>query len=225
MFSTIGAVIPAYNEEHHLSSVLENVKKYIAAENIIVVDDGSSDRTAEIATEAGVTLLEQEINSGKGKALRRGFDHLSCLEGIEAVITLDADGQHDPAEIPLFVKKFNESGDDIIVGNRMSETAEMPFVRKMTNRLTSKVISRLAGCTIRDSQSGYRLIRTDLLRNIELSSDRFDGESEILIKSARNGASIGSITIKSIYAAEKSKINPFIDTVRFFRLVFKSYFW
>ncbi|MBN2184553.1 MAG: glycosyltransferase family 2 protein [Candidatus Krumholzibacteriota bacterium] len=225
MFLDIGVVVPAFNEESKITSVLDRIKKHIIPENIVVVDDGSSDLTAEMAKDAGVHVISHPVNSGKGKSLRSGFDRLTDKPGIKAVITIDSDGQHDPEEIPGFVNKFYSGEYDLILGDRMTDTSHMPFLRKITNRVTSKVISGLTGCKLKDSQSGYRLIKSDLLRSLDLKSDRFDAESEILIKAARNNYSIGSVKIKTIYSEETSKIDPCKDTLRFLKLVFKSFFW
>ncbi len=225
MFPDIGVVVPAFNEEPGIASVLDGIKRHVIPENIVVVDDGSSDMTAGKAKEAGVTVISHSVNSGKGKALRTGFEYLTGKSGVSAIVTMDSDGQHDPDEIPSFVERFQTGKYDMIIGDRMSDTERMPLLRRVTNRVTSKIISRLAGCRLTDSQSGYRLIRTDLLRTLDLKSDRFDAESEILIKAARKNYSIGSVKIKTIYAGEISKINPFKDSFRFLKLVFKSYFW
>ena len=220
-----GAVIPAFNEELHIGDVLSELKEYFPANNIIVVDDGSSDDTAGACAGAGICLIRHEQNRGKGAALRTGFSEFLKKDWIKGVFTLDADGQHAPSEIAAFVDKFEETGADIIIGNRMDDTVDMPFIRKMTNILTSRVISWRAGCRIDDSQSGYRLISRRIMEKIELVTEHFETESEILIKAGRAGALIDSVKVSTIYASEISKINPYRDTIRFFKLVFKSYFW
>ncbi len=225
ILSKFGVVIPAYNEESRIGPVLRKIKKYIIPENIIVVDDGSLDKTSIVSRSEGVTVIVLEKNMGKGYALRTGFNYLLRNNGIKALLTIDSDGQHDPDEIPLFMEKFDRDKADIIIGNRMSDTSSMPVLRKITNRLTSRIISSIAGCRITDSQSGYRLIKCDLLRKLELRSDRFDAESEILIKAARLDSDITSVRTKTIYLSEESKIRPIQDSVRFFKLVIRSYFW
>ncbi len=219
------AVIPAYNEAVHLAEVLRRLKTQLIPENIVVVDDGSTDGTIAVAKNGGVTVVEHGLNLGKGRALRDGFEYAKGIRGLNAVLTLDADGQHDPSEIVRFIERFEKTGEDIIIGDRMSDTRKMPFIRKMTNKATSWVISMRAGCRIRDSQSGYRLISTSILRRIELVTEHFETESEILIKAARKGARIGSVPVSTIYAMEESRINPWRDTMRFIKLVIKSCFW
>lgn len=225
MREPFGAVIPAYNEKDHVGDVLEGVKRHIPANQVIVVDDGSTDGTAAVAEGAGVRVLAHRENRGKGVALRTGFQSLALNPDIEAIFTLDADGQHDPNEIPVFIERYRKRHVDILIGNRMSRTEGMPLIRLLTNRFTSRVLSIRTGCTIEDSQSGYRLIGTSMLRTLDFVTAHFDMESELLIKAALRGAVIDSVPIRTIYKDELSKINPLRDTVRFFRLVVRSLFW
>lgn len=225
MFNECGAVIPAYNPGEELAALLEGVKRHILPDHIVVVDDGSLDDTAERAESAGVRLIRHDLNRGKGEALKSGFECLLTLKEIDAIFTIDADGQHDPEEIPAFVEAFRAGRGDILVGNRMNDREGMPLIRVLTNIVTSAVVSALARCRIEDSQSGYRLIRSDVIRNIHLVTSRYETESEILIKSSREGATISTVPIRTIYGSEESTINPFRDTVRFFVLVFRGLFW
>jgi len=225
MFDEYGAVVPAYNPGESLVSVLEGVKRHIPPEHIVVVDDGSEDDTTQRAESAGVRLVRHEVNRGKGEALKSGFGYLLTLGEIDAIFTIDADGQHDPEEIPAFVDAFRTGCGDLIVGNRMGERVGMPLIRVLTNIVTSAVVSALARCRIEDSQSGYRLIRADVLRKIDLVTSKYETESEILIKSSRVGARISTVPIRTIYGSEESTINPLRDTMRFFVLVFRGLFW
>jgi glycosyltransferase involved in cell wall biosynthesis len=225
MFESFGVVIPAYNEAAHIADVVAAVKRMIPPSNILVVDDGSSDGTAVAAESAGAAVLRNPGNLGKGASLVAGYSRLLEDRGLEGIFTLDADGQHDPSEMPVFIESFRSGPADLVIGSRMADTRGMPRIRRMTNRLTSAVISRRAGCRIDDTQSGYRLIRSSLLRGMKLVTRRFDLESEILIRAAHSGASISSVPIRTIYGDERSKIHPLKDTIRFFRLVIRSYFW
>jgi len=220
-------IIPAFNEEDGILPVLEGVKSFIDPENVLVVDDGSEDGTSKVAAEAGVRIIRNSGNRGKGEALKRGFIEALNDDRITAVITLDADGQHDPRYIPNLIEKFRSGGSGIVVGERMSgDTESMPLIRKLTNVTTSLIISAAAGQRIEDSQSGYRLISTRVLADLELTGNRFDLESEILIRACRKGARVSSVPIETIYSGkEKSKINPITDTFRFLLLVFRSFFW
>jgi glycosyltransferase involved in cell wall biosynthesis len=197
----------------------------LSCKNIFVVDDGSEDNTACKASKLGVEVIKHDKNYGKGRAIISGLGRIKDSDGLSAVITLDGDGQHDPHYIPAFVEKFNESDADIIIGNRMNNTAGMPLLRKFSNITTSRVISYLTRSKIPDSQSGYRLIRKSFLSNLNLKSNHFDTESEILLRAGKEKAKIYSIPTKVIYSNEKSKMNPFVDTFRFLVLVIRSLFW
>lgn len=225
MSEHFGAVIPACNEADHIGDVLAGVKRYIPPEQIVVVDDGSTDATAATAETTGVRVVRHGVNRGKGVALRTGFECLIANNKIEAIFTIDADGQHAPEEIPVFIQKFEERRVDILIGNRMWHTEGMPLIRILTNLFTSGVISLRVGCRIEDSQSGFRLIRTSLLRELDFVTAHFDLESELLIKAGLRRAVIDSVPIRTIYTDERSKINPFRDSVRFFLLVIRSLFW
>lgn len=217
-------VVPAYNAGHHLGDVIPQIAKYVPVERIIVVDDGSSDDTGDVAAGAGARVVTHNPNRGKGAALRTGIDKAGEI-GARFAVTIDADGQHDPAEIPSFIEQQRRTCADIVVGNRMAATEGMPWLRLMTNRATSSIVSMLAKTTIPDSQNGYRLISTELFSRIKLETTRYDTESEILIRAGRMGARITSVPTKTIYGGEESAINPFVDTGRFMRMVLRSFFW
>ena len=220
----IAVVIPAYNAAHHLDAVITGVEKHIPASRIIVVDDGSSDDSLGVAQRRGTIALQHTHNRGKGAALSTGILHAENAGCVYAV-TLDADEQHSPDDIQSFIHCWIETGADLIVGNRLSDTGDMPGLRLWTNRFTSWVVSSLAGARIPDSQCGYRMISTELFRRLEVRSVRYEAESEILIKAGRAGANIASVSIATIYGDEISAINPFVDSYRFFRMVAKSLFW
>jgi len=220
-----GALIPAFNEAGHIDGVIRGIARHIPLSNILVIDDGSSDSTVAEAEATGARIVSNPVNLGKGATLLKGFELFTKREGIEAVFTLDADGQHDPGEIPSFIEAFRERKADIVIGSRMADLEGMPALRRITNRLTSSVISMRAGVRIDDSQSGYRLLRLEMMNRLHLVTRNFDLESEILIKAARLGAVIVSVPITTIYGEEKSKINPVVDTWRFLKLVFRSFLW
>ena len=212
-------VIPAFNEA---KAVTELIKKLLShAEKVVVVDDGSGDDTSELAQGAGAIVLRHEKNCGKGAALRTGFEY-AVKSGCDGVITIDADGQHDWREVPLFISKAESSGADIILGTRMGSVREMPFIRLLTNIVTSLIVSVLSRQRITDSQTGYRLIRREVLENVVLVTSNYDTESEILIRAGRKGFKIAEIPIRTIYGGETSNINRLTDTLRFFRLVLRT---
>jgi glycosyltransferase involved in cell wall biosynthesis len=162
------------------------------------------------------------VNKGKGEALKTGY-RWAREQGLDRVFTMDSDGQHLPEEMQGFIDQA-AAGYDIVVGNRMERTADMPWIRKKTNQFTSWVVSRLAGCEIPDSQNGYRLYLVDCLDKVRLRTKRYDAESEILVRLARKGYRIGSAPVTTVYGDEESSINPLVDTGRFFRLVFMLIF-
>ena len=225
MFERFAAIVPAYNAAAFIEPVVASISRYIPAPNIIVVDDGSIDGTAPAARRSGARVIRHEANRGKGAALRTGQEAVRSLPGIDAVVMLDADGQHDPAEIPRFAEEFMKGKADLIVGDRMAAAGAMPAIRVFTNRLTSAIISLRAGQRIPDSQNGYRLIRASLLARLELVTFRYEIDSEIIIKACRSGGRVASVPVSTIYGSEKSAIHPLRDTFRFIALVTRSLFW
>jgi len=220
----IAVLIPAYNACRSLSELIDRLKNFSKPRDIIVVNDGSSDGTAKIAEESGVTLINQEINKGKGEALRTGFEYV-VRHGYDCVVTIDADLQHRPEELTLFTGRLQNGSIDLIIGTRDFSFKNMPFDRVLTNFVSSVILTLLSGQIIRDSQSGYRLISCQILKKIELKCRKYDLESEILIKAGRKGFKIGEVTIATVYEGSKSFINPFIDTGRFIKICWKSLFW
>ncbi len=218
------AVIPAYNAARHLPEVIDRVARHVPRARIVVVDDGSSDTTREVAGRAGVTVAVHAQNQGKGAAIRTGLARASEL-GASFAILLDADGQHNPDEIPAFVARQRETNADMVVGNRLERAANMPWLRKATNHVTSAVISLLARCRVPDSQNGYRLVRLSHFKKFPLTTSRYEIESEMIIRAGRAGGKIASVPVQTIYGDERSFINPFVDTGRFLRMVGKSFFW
>ena len=211
-------LIPVYNEQATIGQLVRECRRY--SDSIYVVDDGSRDRSSKIAQGEGAIIIEHNKNKGKGASLRDGFQEI-LKEDFKALITMDGDGQHDPLEIPKFIREFQETNADLILGNRMDRRT-MPFIRRITNRFMSRIISSIVGQRIPDSQSGFRLIKTKILKNINLKTSNFEIDSEIIIKTGRMGCRIISVPISTIYRRERSKIKPILDAVRFLRLVIKN---
>ncbi len=223
MSDPVLAILPAYNVARHLPELLPRILKLTPAVQALVVDDGSNDQSAEVARKLGAEVVVHPRNLGKGEALKTGFAYL--LEGAyRACITLDADGQHLPEEIPRFLSAW-EGGALVVVGNRMAENERMPWLRKRTNEVMSHIVSALASQRIDDSQCGFRLIDARVLRAMHLESSRYDLESEILIKAGRLGYPVASVAISTVYHDEESSIHPLVDTVRFLRLLWRSRQW
>ena len=211
------AIIPTYNESKNIGKVLAEIKQYKIG--VIVIDDGSTDATSEIANNQGAIVLNNEKNQGKGASLIRGFNY-ALSKGYDAVITMDGDGQHLPEDIPYFLRLAEYSDSQIFIGNRMNKTKNMPVVRVFTNRFMSWIISSIIGQSVPDTQCGYRLIKKKVLEKINLRTANYEIESEIIIKGARAGFKIEAVPIKTIYRDEKSKINPFVDSLRFLKFIF-----
>ena len=212
-------IIPTHNEVKTIKNLVSNIRAQ--GFDILVVDDGSTDQTAAEAQEGGARLIKHTSNKGKGLSLREGFN-FAVKNNYDAVITIDGDDQHDPENLKDFILKKEASEADIIIGNRMEKTKKMPFIRFITNRFMSFVISKICAQFIPDSQCGFRLITTKPLKSLELSTANFEIESEVLIEASRKKYKIESIPIKTIYKDEKSKISPLLDTLRFIVFILRK---
>lgn len=205
-------IIPAYREAGRIGSVVRDVLKFMP--HVIVVDDGSPDDTAEEAERAGAKVVRHGTNRGKGAALDTGFK-VAREQGHEFVVTMDGDGQHASGDLPRFLEVYAGTGVPVLVGNRMADTRAMPWVRLMTNRFMSWLLSREMGQRVPDTQCGYRLYKLSVVPGLSAESKRFAAESEILMDLSHRGVHIGSVPVVTIYGSEKSKINPVKDTIRF----------
>jgi len=213
------ALLPSYNEEKNIGKLVKELKK--KGINVLVIDDGSQDNTSQIAKKCGALVLRNEKNLGKGAALKKGFEFLKKKD-FDALLILDADGQHSPKEVDKFLTEFAKKGSDLIIGNRFSTSPKgMPLIRYITNKVMSFLISFLVKKKIRDSQCGFRLMSKRFLEKLELETAHFEVESEIIFQAILKGFNISEVCIDSIYRKEKSKINPFLDTLRFFKFLFK----
>lgn len=214
----ICVIIPAFREEKRIGDVVRAVRR--SGLDVVVVDDGSQDATATVATEAGAKVIRHERNQGKGVALNTGFEY-ARKSGYDAVITMDADGQHSPDEVPKFIEAYVRTGIPVLVGNRMADVKGMPLVRRLTNQFMSWLLSRAMGQYVPDTQCGFRLYRCDVIPFVSAQAERFAAESEILLHIAARGIAIGAVRITTIYADEKSKIRPGVDTVRFLAMLLR----
>ena len=215
MSERIVVIIPAFNAERTLGNVVAAAREQM--ENVVVVDDGSVDRTGDVAREKGALVLRHPHNRGKGAALKTGFAH-ALENGFDGVITLDADGQHDPTEIPRFVDKFRDTKADLIIGER--DFSAMPFVRRLSNTVGRRAFSWAIGRSIRDNQSGYRLLSRRLMEAVLESGERgFEFEMDMIVICVKRGWRIEGVPIRTIYGEEVSNIKPVQHVVHFFRMV------
>ncbi len=212
-------LLPAYNEAKTIGQVVREASEFV--NDILVIDDGSVDKTAQIAEEASGKVIKHSTNLGKGMALRTGFDYVS-QKGYDLIATMDSDGQHQPSDLPRFIDYFKNNKPDIIIGARIHDRIKMPRHRRFNNWLVSSVGSVLCGQEVKDFQSGFRLIRTEVLRSVELHTERYETESELLIKAGRIGFKIQSIPINTIYNAEVSNIKPLREMRLFTKLLINS---
>lgn len=219
------AVIPAYNSESTIALVVAQTQRHV--DRVVVVNDGSTDQTARAARRAGAHLLGCVRNRGKGHALGMGFAY-ALSHSFEAVITLDADLQHDPREIPNFVHRFKHSGAGIIIGNRMQSKTAYPSIRYAPNWVGTRCFSWLTGQTILDSQCGYRLYHRKVLGALSVLVDGFEAESDLLLRAGRHGFVIDFVPISAIYHngnGEGSYYRPIRDTYYICINFLKNWFW
>lgn len=213
------ALIPAFREERYIADVVQRCRAQV--DRVLVVDDGSGDKTGDLAAAAGAELLRHEVNKGKGAAIKTGLRHL-VAEGVEWIILLDGDGQHLPEEISRFRAAAEaEPGVRLWLGNRMADTTKMPAVRKATNKFMSWLLSRVCRQQIPDSQCGFRLVHRTIAPRLECETTGFDYESEMLIRLSREGERIGAVPVTTVYRDEVSSIRPAADTIKFAKLILR----
>jgi glycosyltransferase involved in cell wall biosynthesis len=207
----VQALIPAFNEAATIARVVTGVSPHVAA--ICVIDDGSSDGTAEAARRAGADVLANPGARGKGEAVRAGLARV--LEGdCTHVLLLDGDMQHLPDEAPLLIDMASRTGADVVLGERRFDRRAMPASRYHANRIGSLALSKFVGVPIRDTQCGFRLIKIDALRGLRLRARGYDIETEMLVKLTRRGARMASVPVTAVYAGQRSKLRPVRDTTK-----------
>jgi glycosyltransferase involved in cell wall biosynthesis len=206
-------VIPAYEAANSIGDVVRRAQCFLP--RVVVVDDGSTDATGLRAEEAGARVLSHRANRGKGAALRTAFQRLH-EEALEGIITLDADGQHDPADIPRFVETFRRTGADLIVGSRETAFPRMSRGRRFGNRFSSSALFFFSGLRIADSQSGFRFYSGAFLKGVSLRAEAYDAEMELLLKAAAGGYRVTSLPLTNVIADGRagSHYRPWLDTYR-----------
>jgi glycosyltransferase involved in cell wall biosynthesis len=214
-------VIPAFNAERSVGNIVRGCRDHV--EDVLVVDDGSTDRTAAVALEAGARVISHGVNRGKGAALKTGFG-CAMQRGFDAVITLDADGQHLPREIPKFLKARAETNADLIIGGRSHLFHQMLPRRRMANRFSSWSIARASKTNITDSQSGFRLYSKNLLLKARLRSNGFAMESEVIVCAGCDGFKVVTIPIDLgfVDGLATSHYKPVMDSLRIFWTVTRA---
>ena len=212
-------VIPAYQAAKTIGELVHRIKNQGLA--VVVVDDGSRDDTAAIAAAEGALVISHLRNEGKGRALRTGFEY-AIRERYDGVITMDSDGQHDPVEIPQFIRAGEVQHAGIVLGNRMTNGSSMPPARRRTNALMSTIVSAIARQQIPDSQCGFRLVRKEVLEDLPLRARRYEIETELLLKAASRRWKIVSVPIRSIYDNHPSHIRPVREGLRFVAIVLRA---
>lgn len=211
---TCAVVIPAFNEAGTIASLVRELHPRLP--NVCVIDDGSTDDTAGAAAAAGAEVVRHPQNRGKGQALRTGLAAASG-QGFAWALTMDGDGQHRPADIGRFFQCAEQTGADLVIGNRMHDAQAIPWLRRCVNRWLSRQLSRRAGRNLPDTQCGYRLIRLAVWSTLHLETARFEVESEMLLAVLDRGHAVAFVPITVVGRGPTSRIHPLIDTWRWLR--------
>jgi glycosyltransferase involved in cell wall biosynthesis len=201
------ALVPAYQAAETVGGIVRRLLRHVP--RVVLVDDGSTDSTGDLATESGARVLRLSENSGKGSAIRAGLERVLASDATH-VVFLDADGQHDPDDLPALLAAARQ-GNEFVIGSRMARPEETPAVRYRTNEIGSRILTRMTGHDVEDGQSGYRVIAADLLRGLTLSARGYLIETEILLKAAPHVARFCHVPVRAIYGGP-SHYRPFRDT-------------
>jgi glycosyltransferase involved in cell wall biosynthesis len=216
---SVAVLVPAFNEQRTIEAVVTGALPHV--DSVLVVDDGSTDGTAEAARRAGAEVISHARNLGKGCAVRTGLERI-LTRGHTHVLLMDGDLQHLPADIPRLLDAAASTGGsppgdariDLVIGERVFDRSRMPASRYYSNVIGSRALSWLIGTRIRDSQSGFRLVRCDALRGLALESTAYEIETEMLIKLVRRGRRVGRVSVSVSYDGGPSKLRPIRDTTR-----------
>ena len=208
----LALVIPAYRAARTLPGVLARVRAAVPRAQVLVVDDGSDDDTAALAQAGGAAVACHQRNLGKGRALATGLAAAQAL-GARYVVTMDADGQHPPECIPALLEPLRSGTTDLVVGSRRRDGGSMPLGRRLTNGLSSALVSRALGAVVPDSQSGFRAMRSAVAAAVKPAGRRYEFETEFLFLAAAQGFRIGAVGVPTVYGSA-SHFRYLGDTLR-----------
>jgi glycosyltransferase involved in cell wall biosynthesis len=211
MMMRVQALVPAFNEARTIATVVTGLLPHVVA--VCVVDDGSTDGTADAARNAGADVMVNPGARGKGTAIRSGLARVLACD-CSHVLLIDGDLQHLPEEAPLLIAEAERSGADVVLGERRFDRQAMPASRYHANRIGSLALSRFLGVAIGDTQCGFRLFKAEALRNLRLKARGYDIETEMLVKIKRRGGLISSVPITAVYSGQRSKLRPVRDTTK-----------
>ena len=207
----VQALVPAFNEARTIARVVSGLFPHVAA--VCVVDDGSTDGTADEARRAGADVIMNPGDRGKGTAIRSGLARV-LERDCSHVLLIDGDLQHLPEEAPLLIAEAERTGADVVLGERRFDRRAMPASRYHANRIGSLALSRFLGVAVRDTQCGFRLFKADVLRSLRLTARGYEIETEMLVKLKRRGGVIASVPITAVYTGQRSKLRPVRDTTK-----------
>ena len=212
MSERVAVAIPAFEAATSIAAVVRRARAL--GVEVVVVDDGSRDGTGDAARACGVPVLMHAVNLGKGRALKTAFDHLFG-RGCDAVVTIDADGQHPPEEMPKLLTPWRE-GADLVLGTRAHLYGEMGRVRRASNGTSSWLISHVAGAALPDCQTGYRLYTRSLIETIGFPEPRFEAESAVIVRAVRKGFTVVGVPVRLDKADGRatSHYRPIVDSLR-----------
>ena len=211
----IWAIIPAYNEEKSIADIIKKTRKHV--DNVIVVDDGSKDKTNSLSEKTGAIVLRHLINLGKGATLKTGCDY-AVKKGAKFIIALDADAQHNPDDIPRFIEKLKKY--DIVFSYRKT-SSKMPIVLRFGNWFISNVVKFLYKISINDTQCGFRAFSREAYKKIRWNSSNYSMESEMISRAGKQNLKYVQIPIETIYS-DKYKGTTIIDGIK---IVFNMIWW
>ncbi len=224
MRRTVACVVPCYNAGKRVRPVVERLSG--ALDHVIVVDDGSTDDALTTLHGLSAEVVAFPRNRGKGHALLAGFAEALQEPSIEAICVVDADGQHDPAELPRLFAAFLEDAADLVIGARTFDRAQVPWRSRFGNRVSAALLRRLLGPGLKDTQSGFRILSRSLAEDVlrTVPGGRYETEMAILLKAIRDGRRVVSIPIRTIYESgnPSSHFRKLRDSYRVMRTLFRA---